>query len=148
MIRDAAASDINDIYVFCIKALKQAVYGGVPYDERKIRKLICRYVSSKQMFCKLSVIDGEICGILSASAQEIFFSRKKEASDLIFYAEKGGEGAKLLLEFKKWADKKDVALSGISVMFGGESIDRTGKLIESCGFERVGGVYMRVHQNE
>ncbi len=148
MIRDACFDDINEIYRFCIKALKHAVYGSVPFDEAKIRKHICRHVSSKHLFCKVSVIDGNIVGILAATIDEMFFSRMKQATDLIFYVERGAEGNKLLTAFTRWAESRHVSIAGISVMFGGPTIERTGKLIESAGYKKAGGVYLRIYDEQ
>lgn len=147
MIRKASPSDINKIYPLCIRAIAASpIYSQIKPDELTIRKRISQAVSGPQVFCMVSEHEGEIVGILAGAIDTLFFSREKVASDLMYFVEKGGDGHGLLREFREWAMNKGVAMAGVTVSFGGNDIERTGRLIEKTGFQKAGGVYLETYR--
>lgn len=144
MIRPAVHNDINAIYDLCLIALSKSVYKDIKPSQIKIRKTIARAVSGPKVFCYVSEIDGKIVGILAGDYNEFIFSHSRIAGDLMFYVESGGEGKALLIEFKNWCRSRKVYSSEIRVSFGGPNMDRTGKLIESVGYKKVGGIYLEL----
>lgn len=146
MIRDAKPSDINKIYPLCLRAIAASpIYSQITPDELTIRKRISQAVSGPQVFCKVSEVNGAIVGLLAGTIETLFFSKEKVASDLMYFVEQGCDAHGLLREFRAWAISKGVSMAGVTVSFGGDDIDRTGKLIEQAGFKRAGGVYLETY---
>ena len=82
---------------------------------------------------------GKICGMLIASVDQLPFSRRKSATDVIFAADAGGE---LLLDaFLAWAKAKRVARVDMGVsQDDNRAMD---VLYRRKGLIRTGGMYMK-----
>ena len=90
-------------------------------------------------------IDGEIEGVFIGVANQLWYSRKKQAADLFFYVtDKGkGWGSSLLRRYIQWARfNKGVAEITLGVMSGIGDMERTKKLYEKLGAVKVGDSYV------
>ena len=90
-------------------------------------------------------MEGEIEGAFIGVTHQIWYSKKKQATDLFFYVtEKGtGWGAKMMRRFISWATEtrgvKEIML-GINSGIG--DAERTRKLYERMGAIKVGDSFV------
>lgn len=140
MIRQARVLDVHQVYDLCYGLHGESSYSHIPIDENKFKRLFAQTVCSKQAFVWVAVYDGEITAVLIGIMDEVFFSRKKYATDVLFYSKKGG--AYLLKRFIKWAKGQPSVVDlrlGISSDSG--NVERVGQLYEKQGLKNVGGLY-------
>lgn len=145
VIRDARPGDITQVMALGRMALKSAFYRDLPPDETGFRRVMMYCIGSPAQFCQVVEIDGQIEGILAGHVEKIWYSTKKQASDILFFVTPKGTGAGGLLarRFLRWARQRPgVALIGISVSYGGVNVKRTGKMLQKLGLTYVGGIYM------
>jgi hypothetical protein len=151
VIRDARVEDMPQIMALCHRALADAFYKHLPMDEGAVRRQMLYCLSSQAQFLQVVEIDGQLEGMLAGTAEKVWHSTKKQASDLVFYTTDKGRGAGSLLarRFLRWARQRPgVQLIGISVSYGGTNVKRTGKMLEKLGLTYVGGIYMEARKNE
>jgi hypothetical protein len=146
-IRDATHRDLLPIVELCLEALAQAHYKDLPVALADAKQVILFCISSPTQFCQVVEIDGELQGVLIGMADKVWWSTKKQASDLVLYVRPcaTGAGSRLARRFIRWANKqKAVALIGMSISLGGTGTKRTGKLLERLGLQNVGSLHMMV----
>lgn len=143
-IRRARVEDLNTLVALCKAALAETPYAALPVDEALGRKVLLRAISAPTQFCEVLEVDSAVVGVLIGCVDDIWWSTKKQASDLVFYVQPAhrGRGGVLARRFIGWARaQKGVALVGMSVS-SGVNIKRVGKLLERLGLEHVGGMYL------
>ena len=140
MIRAANVSDIHKVLELAKKMHPHSSYRHIPIDEGKFKKLFAVMVCSKQAWVWVAEYDDKITAVLMGMKDEVFFSRKKAVTDVLFLSLKGG--GYLARRFVKWA-KSDPAVIDIRVGLtsGMKSAERTGLAYEKLGLKNVGAIY-------
>ena len=145
MIRPATIEDYPQWHDLCYRLLKQTPYAGIEVDRASVAKIYGQCVSSR-MGCVLVADSGKITGTIMGVAQELWWSRKRYATDLLFYSERPGDGIRLLRGFLDWA----WALPSVAEVTLGQSsgieIERTGLLYERLGLTKVGSIYTKTRE--
>ena len=116
----------------------------IPFDRGTMARAIDHYIAYPKHVVFIHEKDGEIKGVLAASVEPFMFNAKRKwATDLLNVAEEGGLW--LIKKFLKWAElyKVDRVFMGIST-----GIERSERLYEAVGLERVGGFYMQTFNEE
>jgi hypothetical protein len=131
----ATSEDIEDILQLCIRAHDVSeAYQGIGYDIDVARRNLKGMLMSPLVFIGYNGT-GVIIGVASPS----WYRNGYDVADVFFYAEKNG--LQLIKEYIAWA--KDFLSPDISlgVTFGGEAGERTERLYEKLGLERVGSTF-------
>ena len=145
MIRVANNSDIPQIIKVCKEAHQLSISKDVPLDEGILRKNTQVCILSAEHLVNVVEIGGAIEGVFIGVANQLWYSRKKQATDLFFYTtDKGkGWGSSLLRRYIQWARfNKGVAEITLGVMSGIGDMERTKKLYERLGAVKVGDSYV------
>jgi len=141
LIREAKNSDIKNIIKVCQDAHGKSLSSNVKLDIETLRKNIQVCILSKEHLVLVVEIDNFLEGAFIGVTHQLWYSRKKQATDLFFYVtEKGtGHGAHMFRRFIKWAKEnrgvKEIML-GISSGIG--DTDRTKRLYERMGAVKIG----------
>ena len=145
MIREATVNDAPAIWRLAQEVHSTAYYSSIPLSEQKCKRLISMMIGSPTQFAWLAERGGEIQGVLLGGVDEILWSTKKEASDILFYVRNTakGDGVRLARQFIGWARNiPSVYLVGLSVSTGNP--DEAERLYEGLGLRRLGGIYVEV----
>jgi len=144
-------ADIPDMDAICElgrELLSQSVYANIKPDDEKFRLFVAGLMGLKNGSV-LVVVDDEDKpqGFMLGMVEELFFSRQRMATDLAVYVREGYRhlAPHMFKKFIKWAESKarmsQITL-GISSGIGGE--ERTGKMYENLGLNRVGGIFVKI----
>ncbi len=138
--------DVKAILKMAHELLSDSAYKGIKMDERKFKLCCAGLIATKngQVFVIVDDND-EPQGFLMGVIDELFFSRARYATDLAVYTRKSYRhlAPKMFKEFITWAKSKPrVAEISLGISSGIGDIDRVGKMYESLGCRRVGGIYM------
>ena len=147
MIRKAENKDISKIVSLCKEGHKESVITTAPLDVKTLRKNIQICILSAEHLVLVVDLEDEIRGIIIGVTHQLWYSRRKQATDLFFYVDrsvrKDGWGTKLMRRFISWAKEnpgvKEIML-GISS--GLDDTDRTKTLYERMGAIRIGENYV------
>lgn len=143
MIRKGTYQDLQQILALANKAGDLTPYAHVPRDRPTMAQAVTTCIASKFSCCFVSEHDGKLTGVLLAQAPELWFSKKRAATDLLFYCE-SGDGIYLIREYLQWA----LALPGLVevslAQSSGVEIERFEKLCEHAGMRKMGAVYSLV----
>jgi GNAT superfamily N-acetyltransferase len=141
MIRKAEFKDVSGIMEVAKDAHEKSLSNSVAIDPKTLRNNLQVCILSAEHFVLVVELDGEIEGVFIGVTHQLWYSKKKQATDLFFYVtEKGtGWGAKMMRRFISWAKEspgvKEIML-GISSGIG--DTDRTRKLYERMGAVKIG----------
>ena len=141
MIRKAEFKDVSGIMEVAKDAHEKSLSNSVAIDPKTLRNNLQVCILSAEHFILVVELEGEIEGVFIGVTHQLWYSRKKQATDLFFYVtEKGtGWGAKMMRRFISWAKEspgvKEIML-GISSGIG--DTDRTRKLYERMGAVKIG----------
>ena len=146
MIRKAVNQDVSKIVELCKKAHEESKITTAPLDPKTLRTNVQICVLSAEHLVLVVEIDDNIEGMIIGVTHQLWYSRKKQATDLFFYTSKSirgdGWGAKLMRRFISWAKEN----SGVKeIMLGvssGIETDRTKTLYERMGAIRIGENYV------
>lgn len=83
---------------------------------------------------------GKIQGMLIGALCQYAFSKKRYATDSLFFADKGGQ--RLFYTLREWAKGNGVAQLQMGVTSGIGDAEQVGKLYELNGMKRIGGIYV------
>ncbi len=147
MIRKAENKDLSKIVELSREGHTESVITTAPLDVKTLRTNLQICILSAEHLVLIVDIEGEIKGIMIGVTHQLWYSRKKQATDLFFYvspsARGGGWGTKLMRRFISWAKEnpgvKEIML-GISS--GLDDVDRTKTLYERMGAIRIGENYV------
>lgn len=143
MIRKATLEDMETLIRLGKKAHEDSpTYRLVPLDETKCRLLVINSLADKDSVILVSERRGRVTGFLIGVAEELFFSRKKYATDLMVYSDKSGEAAQLIRRFHSWAKQRGCVEVIMGTSFGG-NLERTEPLYDALGMKRVGSMYAK-----
>jgi len=141
MIRKAEFKDVSGIMEVAKDAHEKSLSNSVAIDPKTLRNNLQVCILSAEHFVLVVELEGEIEGVFIGVSHQLWYSKKKQATDLFFYVtEKGtGWGAKMMRRFISWAKEspgvKEIML-GISSGIG--DTDRTRKLYERMGAVKIG----------
>ena len=127
------------------EAHTQSISGFVKLDPKTLRTNIQVCVLSAEHFVVVVELEGKIEGVMIGVTHQLWYSRKKQATDLFFYVTENGIGwgAKLMRRFIGWAKEnpgvKEIML-GITSGIG--DAERTKKLYERIGAVRIGDTFV------
>ena len=109
MIREAHPTDISRITLLAQQDHENSWYRNIPPDPVKFRKLVVMLMVNKQHLALVSEVAGEVVGVLLGVTDEIFFSRKKSATDIFTHVEPGHvwESVQLIRAFVEWAKARE-----------------------------------------
>jgi len=147
MIRKAQNKDLSKIVTLSKEGHAESVITTAPLDVKTLRTNLQICILSAEHLVLVVDIEDEIKGIMIGVTHQLWYSRKKQATDLFFYvspsARGGGWGTKLMRRFISWAKEnpgvKEIML-GISS--GLDDVDRTKTLYERMGAIRIGENYV------
>ena len=144
MIRRATHDDFVQWIELCQKFHAKTPFAGVEPDIPGCSKLFRQCLASKLGCVFVADRGGRLSGTLLGVAQEWWWCRKRVASDLIFFAERPGDGIAMLRAFVDWAWSVPSVIDIMPGTSSGIDIDRTDQLYERVGFRRIGSLfYMR-----
>jgi hypothetical protein len=120
-------------------------YDGAELHRESLVHAFGRCVNDKTCRALVAEHGGELVGVLLGITQELWFSRAREAIDLVTYSERAGAGPLLVRAFTRWAltVPRVVAVS-IGQTSGTDDGGRYEQaLIKSSGFKRIGFILQR-----
>lgn len=147
MIRKGRIEDFPQFWELGKRLLLQTPYAEIEMDRASIAKTFGQCINSALGCCFVAEHGGKLTGIILGVAQDLWWSRTRSASDLIFYAETPGDGARLLREFESWAWKVPRMGDVTVAQSSGIDVDRMDALYLRRGFRRVGAVYTKTRND-
>lgn len=146
-IRVADIPDMDDIVELARELLSQSVYANIKPDEEKFKRLVAGMMGINTGAVLLVVDDEDKPqGFLLGVIDELFFSRKRQATDLAVYVRDGHRhlAPQLFKAFIEWASSKArVEQITLGVSSGIGDPNRVGKMYESLGLAQVGGIFVK-----
>jgi hypothetical protein len=147
-IRLGDIPDMQAIVDLGYELLDESVaYSGIKADEQMFRTMVASMMGQKLTRVFLVVDDDDKPqGFLLGLVDSLFFSRDRYATDIAIYVRDGYRhlAPRLAKEFITWAESKprvrQITL-GISSGIGDQ--ERIGKMYETLGLSRVGGIYTK-----
>lgn len=143
MIRKAVPSDICSLIKLSNEALELNSYDGLILSLKKIREVITYCISSSQHFFYISEHNGEIVAALAAQVEDMAIYERKQASIVMFFSKKAGDGIKLFREFMKWVNSR-IIIKSVIISMNVNLDNRIGKLFERFGFDYILPTYLYV----
>jgi len=122
-------------------AHKKSLSSSVPLDPKILRNNLQVCVLSAEHFVLVVELEGNIEGAFIGVTHQLWYSRKKQATDLFFYVtDKGvGWGAKMMRRFISWSkENRGVGEIMLGIGSGIGDPDRTRKLYERMGAIKIG----------
>ena len=146
-IRLADIPDIDEICVLGAELLAHSVYADIPPDESKYRLFVAGLMGMKKGAVWVAVDDDDKPqGILLGLVCDLWYSRHNYATDVGFYVRDGYRNLVpgMIKRFMAWVEVKPrVAYIELGISSGIGDLERVGKLYESFGLSRVGGIYFK-----
>lgn len=142
MIRQARYEDFMAWRRLAEKAHSLSPFVVVPIDVEIGAKVFRQCMSSRLGCVFMSEHGGRITGTITGVAQEWWWCRKRVASDLVWYAERPGDGIALLRRFIQWAWSVPGVVQVMCSQSSGIEIERTGRVYERVGMRLIGGMYL------
>jgi len=145
-VREAKFEDLLKIHELAKELLENSVYRGIEMDDTKFKRIVVMLMSSKlgKVFVVVDAADVPV-GFLVGMVEDLFFSKKKYATDLCIYVkdEARAYGAFLVQRFVQWAKTiPSVVEITMGISSGIGDIDRVGEMYKKIGFTHTGGLYV------
>lgn len=141
MIRKATANDLQDIIEMGYRLCDRTPLAHVKRDRPAIAQTLTSCMNSAFGCCFVSQRGGRLTGVIVGIAQQYWFSRQRQAVDLMFTAEHPGDGLLLLRRFVEWGWSVPGVVEVSGAQTSGIEVERTARLYERVGFQRVGSVF-------
>jgi len=148
MIRNARVSDLPRIRSCAERLHKKSVYADVPSDLQTFSHTLGQCINNAFGFAMVSVQHGQIRGFMLGAAVPLWFSKKRSASDIVTYCESVGDGYRMIKAFRDWAWSIPGVIEITMAQSSGIETERTGKIYERLGLERIGNLYTAVRKPE
>ena len=145
MIRVAKTSDIKQIIKVCKEAHQLSVSKDVPLDDKILWKNLQICILSAEHQVNVVDVAGSVEGVFIGVTHQLWYSRKKQSTDLFFYVtDKGrGWGSSLLRAYIRWARmNKGVAEITLGITSGIGDMNRTRQLYERMGAIKMGDSFI------
>lgn len=147
-IRTADIPDIKEIYELGKELLDQSVYASIKHDEVKFKTFVAGLMGIKNGTVLVVVDDDDKPqGFMLGIVEELFFSKKRMATDLAVYVREGYRhiAPKMFKEFIRWAESKPrMAQITLGISSGIGDTKRVGRMYNSLGFAQTGGIYVKL----
>ena len=145
MIRKAEFKDVSAIMEVAKEMHQKSLSVSVPVDSKLLRNNLQVCILSAEHFVLVVELEGKIEGALIGVTHQLWYSKKKQATDLFFYVtDRGtGWGAKMMRRFISWAkDNPGVREIMLGTTSGIGDVERTKKLYERMGATRIGDTFV------
>ncbi len=143
MIRQATPADISQLINLGARMHAESRFSVLGYDRRKVAALFAHLLATDQ-FIEVIELDGEIVGGFAGFVTEHWASQDLVSYDCgLFIApdSRGGfDAARLIKRFRVWAIARGARMVTLGVNTGVHP-ERTARLMEAVGFERIGYLY-------
>ena len=133
--------DVKEVLEFGKVYHEKSLYKNCTWDYHIARKTLLQTIAQNHMCLYVAREKGEVVGFIIGMTDQLFFSKDKMATDLVFIAKKGG--ATLLHLFKKWASKKQAKLILCANASGMGDLDKVESFYNQNGLTTVGNMYWR-----
>jgi len=147
MIRKMQIADLPRVRACAERLQAKSPYADIPSDLRTFSSTIGQCINSAFGFAMVAERKGQIVGFMLGCAQPLWFSKKRSATDIVTYSEHPGDGLKLIRAFVDWAWSAPNVIEITMAQSSGIDVDRTVKLYERVGLERVGNIFTAVRQS-
>lgn len=148
MIRRAVIADFPQWRELGARLLARTPYRDVPIDQAAVARTFGQCMNSKLACCFVAEHDGKITGTIVGTINELWFARRRYASDLMFVAETPGDGRRLLRAFIEWA----WSVPGVAEVTCGQSsgieMQAMDALYQRAGMQKVGGIHTMLRPQE
>lgn len=136
MIRKAVPADIPKAVEIAIEALSIDPYPQLVISRERVTNMVTECISSAAHFAWVSEVDGEIVGGLGALVTPMIFHERSQASVLLWYCRRPGDGALLMRQFMRWCNGRPMIKQ---ITYHGErgADPRVGLLAKQCGFNHA-----------
>jgi hypothetical protein len=141
MIRKGTPHDLQAIIELGYRLCDRTHLAGIPRDRPAIAQTITDCMTSQFGCCLVADHGGKITGAIVGTAQQFWFSRRRQAIDLFFTAESPGDGLRLLKRFVDWGWSVPGVVEVAGAQSSGIEVERTAVLYARLGFRQVGGVF-------
>lgn len=141
MIRPAKTEDLPAIIAAGKRLKSRTEYAHVTIDVRRVGETLGQCICSALGFAVVAEHDGKIGGFMLGVAQPIWFSREREAADLITYAERPGDGIRMIRRFVDWGWSVPNVSVVLLAQTSGLDIERARVLYERVGGQMVGNIF-------
>lgn len=141
MIRRGTPKDLPAIIEMGHRLCDRTPQAHVKRDRESIAQTIGSCMASGLGCVFVAEHEGKLTGVIVGMAQQYWFSRQRQAVDLMFVSERPGDGMRLLRAFIDWAWKVPGVVEVAGAQSSGIDIERTVELYERLGFKHVGGVF-------
>lgn len=141
MIRKATAHDLQAVIEMGYRLCDRTPQAHVKRDRPAIAQTLTSCMNSAFGCCFVAEHAGQLTGVIVGIAQQYWFSRQRQAVDLMFTAERPGDGIQLLRKYVEWGWAVPGVVEVSIAQSSGIEVDRTAVLFERVGFQRVGGVF-------
>jgi len=142
MIRFARPSDLDEIVAMGKRAHEKSSYAAYTVNDRTCRDTL-RTCMATESRCVLLAIDcdNKPTGFIIGAVESYWFlTNVKVASDWMTYAERPGDGRRLLRAFVRWAKEQGACELELSISVGGVAAERTESLYRHLGLTSVGAL--------
>ena len=138
-VREARLNEVSKIVPLCRRLHAESAWSWVPFSPSAMRKSLKQMIAMEHTKPLVAWKDGEPCGILFGTVDEVIYGRTRYATDIDFVAEFGGD--ELVDAFKSWAQSMGakVVLMGVTNPGREQAKDR---FFGKHGLSRVGGMYL------
>lgn len=144
MIRVGRPGDLQQMVELGYRLCDRTPYAHIPRDRPSIVRTFTQAMSSALGCAFVSEHEGKLTGLLIGVAQELWWSRMRFATDLVFYAERAGAGVLLGRQFLDWAWNVPRMVDVTMGQSSGLDPERSAAIYRRLGLQRVGGLYCAV----
>lgn len=141
-VRAATLADVEGILALGMRVKPRTVYATVAVDKERARRTCRQCISAPRAFARVAEVDGVIVSALLGITEELWFSSRREAKDVVFLSEHGISACVLVEEFKAWAWSDPRVVHAVLAQSSGVSMPTFERMLERSGFERVGSVFL------
>lgn len=140
MIRVAQSGDLQKCIDLALSYHEASAYRQFPPDRHAMLTSLQQLHQQSTGIVLVAQHGRILTGLLAGFAQELWFSRYRYATDLVFIS-RGGDGAGMVKRFCDWAWSIPRVLEVTMGVSSGIHPERAGRLYELLGFENQGGMY-------
>jgi hypothetical protein len=141
MIRKATVADVEQILAFLMRVKPRTAYATIAVDKERARRTVRQCVGSPQAYAKIVVRDGDVRGVLLGIKEELWFSARREAKDIVLACDVPAASCALVDDFKAWAWSDPRVVHVILAQSSGLAVDGMDRWMPKMGFARVGSVW-------
>lgn len=142
MIRDGRFGDLDSLVKMAERAAGSSVYRHFQFNPTRARQIIAKMMASQRCVALVAEHGNALTGMLLGFIDKPFDGAMdgQMATDFMTYAERAGDGARLVKAFREWANGKGVDFVLVATSAGVDT-ERTSELYSRLGTP-VGGIYL------